>query len=763
MSKYDDKFSWVKTHKEIVEYLKDKQDKQKELIKLLKDVGIKHFSDEPTKGKKVEMQEIDPFTFFCYIYKHGDVKRLEFLKKIAKELKVSIPYDTYGVPSVNAQMVWMFPYKYDRNNNEIENLWNFFHSALEENITDDQFQSILNIQNVGNTKITEALFLIEPNIYFPLNYPSKVFLRNYLGINPEYSNFSEYMNILKQIRDNDQRPFYELSYEAWLWNNQNNNNYWIFQGNPKYYDFERAFREIEIDDWTVSSYKYDIKVGDKVIIWLTGEQRGVYALAEVTSEPKEKVGGNDEEYWKTNERPNIKAGIKITRNLIENPILKSEIEKVAELSNLKVGKQGTNFKATKEEFQAIMKLINTSKPQEDKINYPLNLIFYGPPGTGKTYHSILRAAEIIEGRTIADYNEGKKIFNDNLGKRIEFITFHQNYSYEDFIQGLRPDTENNNHLIFDRKDGIFKKIADRAMENLKLSEKEPEQVSDELRFDEALDKFKEEIQESNDKFKINNVAYIYEVDDEAFRYTGESWSYSNGIRMKFSDLKEFYRKNVQSRKDIKELRDVSGLAKQHATYYFLVYQMILKMLPKEKKTNERIDLKNYVIVIDEINRANISRVFGELITLIEPDKRYGGAIPLKAKLPSGEDFEVPSNLYIIGTMNTADKSIALLDIALRRRFVFEAMYPLYDIEGHTIYDKEILKKINEKIIQLKGHDFQIGHSFFMDKGTDLKERMNKKVIPLLMEYFMNDVNEVIDILQSAGLEVDKEKYPLKVK
>ncbi|MBK8516204.1 MAG: AAA family ATPase [Saprospiraceae bacterium] len=168
------------------------------------------------------------------------------------------------------------------------------------------------------------------------------------------------------------------------------------------------------------------------------------------------------------------------------------------------------------------------------------------------------------------------------------------------------------------------------------------------------------------------------------------------------------------------------------------------------------------MIIDEINRANISRVFGELITLIEPDKRSHGEIPLQCTLPSGDEFMVPSNLYIIGTMNTADKSIALLDIALRRRFEFESMYPLDFIPGKEIYDVAILKKINESIIKKKGHDFQIGHAYFMDRSQNLRERMNKRVIPLLMEYFMNDEKEVTEILKSAALEVDSSKWPLQI-
>jgi len=397
------------------------------------------------------------------------------------------------------------------------------------------------------------------------------------------------------------------------------------------------------------------------------------------------------------------------------------------------------------------------------MSLPLNTIFYGPPGTGKTYHTILRAAEIITGSKIHSYDDALEIFKSNLHDRIEFITFHQNYSYEDFIQGLRPETDSSSSLVFEKKDGVFKKIADRALENLKQSEKAPEELTSDARFNQALEVFVDRILDSDNHFKINDSAYIFDIEEDAFRYTGARWSNQvNGMRMKKSDLREFYRNNVKSRKDIKKLTTISGSANQHATYFYLVYSEIVKLLPDKAEQTQKVSAKNYVIIIDEINRANISRVFGELITLIEPDKRSHGSIPLEAKLPSGDRFMVPSNLFIVGTMNTADKSIALLDIALRRRFVFESMYPKYSIDGQEIYDLEILKKINEQVTKLKGHDFQIGHAYFMGENKDLIQRMNKKVIPLLLEYFMNDEKEVKTILKYAGLAINEDSWPLTI-
>jgi 5-methylcytosine-specific restriction protein B len=430
--------------------------------------------------------------------------------------------------------------------------------------------------------------------------------------------------------------------------------------------------------------------------------------------------------------------------------------------------------------QRLMALMSDDSSEKTTISispamqHPLNTIFYGPPGTGKTYHTVQRAAEIIEGRTISSHSEALAIFKQNLHDRIEFITFHQNYSYEDFIQGLRPDTrDENDQLLFTKSDGVFKKIADRALKNLHESKKKPIEISREKDFEQALQDFIEHLNENDGIFKITDNCRISGITDTAFRYGGENWSQqAQGRLMKFNDLKSFFKQNVQTRKEISQITDVSALAVQHATYFFGVYQEILKYLkPGASAPSIDLERKNYVIVVDEINRANISRVFGELITLIEPDKRSDGAIPLEVKLPSGDRFMIPSNLYIIGTMNTADKSIALLDIALRRRFEFESMYPKYEMDGKPLDNAEILRKINEQIIKTKGYDFQIGHAYFMGKNESLQQRMNNKVIPLLLEYYMNDEKEVRTmlgekelkaLLSAAGLMLEEKSWPLRI-
>jgi 5-methylcytosine-specific restriction protein B len=224
--------------------------------------------------------------------------------------------------------------------------------------------------------------------------------------------------------------------------------------------------------------------------------------------------------------------------------------------------------------------------------------------------------------------------------------------------------------------------------------------------------------------------------------------------MRFDILKDMYLHNVKSRKDIKQLDQIGGLASQHATYFWELLNKFYtfsstsesKKIATLSKDSNQIELKNYYLIIDEINRGNISKIFGELITLLEEDKRLGEDNELTVTLPySKEPFGIPKNLYIIGTMNTADKSIALVDIALRRRFTFVRMEPIEE------YLSEKVKKINNIIKDRRGADYLIGHAYFIDKdGSKIDEThpkysfvMKYKIRPLLEEYFYGEDIETI--------------------
>jgi 5-methylcytosine-specific restriction protein B len=493
----------------------------------------------------------------------------------------------------------------------------------------------------------------------------------------------------------------------------------------------------------------NLQLGDYVYITYGRERLG--ALCKIKSDilelPQDLTDDINEDGYKSRE-------IEIIKNPLINNTLKLKTDKRAWLpSGYTTIYEVRNLQEANEllfeEYYGV-KLVNdifennqNEIEKKTPMNYPLNQILYGPPGTGKTYNTVLEAAKIITGNGSISYLEALDEFNNKLGNQIEFITFHQNYSYEDFIQGIRPDTENGKELTFEKKDGVFKRIADRALKNITDSDK-PEAAKQD--FDDVFQDFiLPLIEEDEIEVKMKKTSfYITQISEKSIEFRKNQGDSQHTLSI--NTLRKMYNDGVNE-------IILGGLQ----PYYNPILQVLLE---KGKSQFTPVEKKNFVIIIDEINRANISRVFGELITLIEEDKRSHGKIPMRVTLPSGDSFIVPSNLYIIGTMNTADKSIALLDIALRRRFDFVPMYPLYDGLEEKIYDADKLQNINDAILIRKSHDFTIGHAYFMGDGYTLENTINKKVIPLLLEYFMNDEKEVTAILQAAAITIGG--WPLKM-
>jgi 5-methylcytosine-specific restriction protein B len=358
------------------------------------------------------------------------------------------------------------------------------------------------------------------------------------------------------------------------------------------------------------------------------------------------------------------------------------------------------------------------EPQPNPLSkLPPNVILYGPPGTGKTYATVSIASQLVDDTTahqktwhqLAEEaaSESKDIrktrrdkFRENQGERIHFITFHQSYSYEEFIGGLRPDTGQDS-LHFKWTPGIFLCACAAAWRAAKTVQ--PEHVG------------------------------------------------KKGETVGEPEVRDF-------------LKFCGNLSKDPEQDEFRY---------EEEKSYQPV-----VLVIDEINRANMSRVFGELITLLEEDKRLGGKEQLIVQLPNKPNsrFGVPKNLIIIGTMNTADKSLALLDLALRRRFEFHRLDPITGAQfvalAQTLYpnaDKGViaglgmfLSDLNARIAEKKkSHDFAIGHSFalemcragFTNYRAALQELLLRKVFPLLEEYFGGNHKTISEVLNRADAEV----------
>lgn len=400
-----------------------------------------------------------------------------------------------------------------------------------------------------------------------------------------------------------------------------------------------------------------------------------------------------------------------------------------------------------------------------KNNTPLNQILYGPPGTGKTYHTIDRALEIIlkeekiQIPSEDDRINRKKLFDEYVKNgQIVFTTFHQSYGYEEFIEGIKPridSEENSKEIKYEIKDGIFKELCEKALEN-----------RDSIKnFNFYIDKLKEKA-----KIDDNNPEKYFELPNTKY-----SIQYRNGktFRIKFDDMSKNHKDYPVNIDNIEKLYKTSNIDEIYNSVYVRAILNYLKSqgLEDYKEKDEKTNLP-YIIIIDEINRGNVSKIFGELITLIEPSKRIGEKEELKVILPySKKEFGVPKNVYIIGTMNTADRSITSLDTALRRRFEFIEMMPdvsklSMDCEGINL--QELLKAINTRIEYLLDREKTIGHAFFIgvENLNDLKSIFQNKIIPLLQEYFYNDYALINAVLNDNGMifeDKKDDKYLQKIK
>ncbi|ECB9991050.1 AAA family ATPase, partial [Campylobacter jejuni] len=356
-------------------------------------------------------------------------------------------------------------------------------------------------------------------------------------------------------------------------------------------------------------------------------------------------------------------------------------------------------------------------------NIPLNQILYGPPGTGKTYHTIDKALEIL-GENLENRDEKKAKFDEYVKNgQIVFTTFHQSYGYEEFVEGIKPridSKENSKEVEYEIKDGIFKELCKKALDNYKVSLLTQEEFVKSEDLENKIEIFLDELVDQQ-KFieKIQSGGFKLEEYNEKYRIITDDTNANLYLNLEiFKTLLENKDKIINGR-SIKQILN-NKHRRQIDSYYFQLVKLFKEREQDYKVDNnpsEKPELKPYIIIIDEINRGNVSKIFGELITLIEPSKRIGEKEELKVTLPySGEKFGVPKNVYIIGTMNTADRSITSLDTALRRRFEFIEMMPdvsklSMDCEGINL--QELLKAINTRIEYLLDREKTIGHAFFV--------------------------------------------------
>ena len=477
------------------------------------------------------------------------------------------------------------------------------------------------------------------------------------------------------------------------------------------------------------------------------------------------------------------------------------------------GWQRTIVELSKDDFEALLaqEPVTEAKPKKPEAPPPppdpRNIILYGPPGTGKTYGTVRRALELVLGPEKLEGLSEKgltALFREHQTRgQIEFVTFHQAYGYEEFVEGLRPvlDQSGEQDVRYELHDGVFKRIAIKAAaEGLRDQPETPE-------FDELWTRLVAELTEADERVAKSQTGKDYRVELTSRKNIrvrpcevdtdGNVTSVAEGHQTASKENARLYWNHRSELGPEPEAftyekttdlfaRERGGTGGNHYTALWIVYGQLLglsrsaaarkqELVDKRARVQQALDKPTaggasfsftaqspqYVLIVDEINRGNVSKILGELITLLEPDKRLGARAELKLPLSYSPThrFAVPPNLHVLGTMNTADRSIALMDVALRRRFTFEELMPtvgvIRDILRKRVPDKplidlvtDLFDTLNSRIRFLYDRDHQLGHSYFLDVGSleDLRQVFVDRVIPLLIEYFYGAWDKICMVL-----------------
>lgn len=839
-----------------------------------------------------------------------DITAIDFYKEI-KEIKFNNLVYAMGIAVINQlakekpeELRSLFNYLFDESKDLYKRIIYFNEETLK------LYRSLGETLQHHQDERTIATYLTYHNPSEYTFYKSS-FYKKYcklIGINEGEKNkkYVHYLDLINQLIENYIKPDIELINQVkgllpdyynginhkllaqdilyQMLDKENTNSYWVFQGNPKVFDFDTALKQEILSDWTVSAHKDKIKIGDKVILWITGNESGCYALAEITSEPHLKTTSTDDHLWKGEDKSLLKAEIKIIHNLVDNPILKEEIQNIEELKDLKIGNQGTNFAATEDEYNSLLELINSRESSFKKLISQLNkkdfsnyidflkelirkfnltkgderLVFsirdnrlnfsigqrycwniYVSDERGKygviSKEGINSNSTRFEGGNQQPFyshfddisiakNNSDSIFlsiEDEL-KRTKKSGFkkHNNIEFENYVFERTPQQKNNNSMELSLNTILYGPPGTGKTYILK-NKYMPMFTSSENSI--TRDEFLKDVIQNCSWWQVialavleigkTKVAGIFNHEfvqikaqlSNSTTVTPTIWGQLQSHTIEecehvkvqrrmppfifnktenseweilMNDVKEQAPELLELKTKIADFSKISNIKIErfefltfHQSYSYedfiegikpelsesdVAYKIEVGVFQKMCNRARNDTTNNYAIFIDEINRGNISSIFGELITLIEEDKREGKLHQIKATLPySNTLFSVPNNLYIIGTMNTADRSVEALDTALRRRFSFieinpepqKLSEPNFKCEGIDL--EKLLFSINDRIEKLLDKDYCIGHSYFMniqDRNNPLEELRAiflNKILPLLQEYFYGDWGKIM--------------------
>lgn len=792
-------FSWIPFYKELAEKLLDYKNRRNELVDFIyAEDGLKDFSNAlHLENKEQKIDDIDPFSIFG-LFNSGKKKeetRIAILEKIKKYFNISaaLPSDFDGIPVLNYARSFFYDW------NDLHNSCNELWDCYEEFVKNNSPEKYINFRNikVRPAESTMPLFWIRPYDYIALDSNNRDYLK-LNGMNADnIKSCDEYVYFVGQLKqklgsnDIKEETIADFSYNAWSMEKEDIN-YWLIApgenawdwdaqknegiiaigwgdlGDLSYYendyetflaDFKTEFKDGDKDKSIsarqVWNFYNGIKIGDIVFA-----RRGLYQIIG--------MGKITSDYYYDESRRHY------------TNVRKVDWQKIGEWNYPGQSTRNTVHKLKSEQAMEIIKTMNEQENEKtislmNLLEVNKNLILHGAPGTGKTYTAKDIAAQMICGKTFSEIESGseeEKLFNEQT----EFVQFHPSYDYSDFVEGLRPiEGENTGDVGFERKDGVFKEFCGKALKSGSVIQTN--------NFDESWNNLIEYIRNEMSEgrlVKIGNWEYsVSKADSLKYQSVGTKSNYSFTITKDNVYLAYQHKKGRPSGYFQKEMEDTVAFMQEN----FRLAPFSENSISPQKNTK-----LPYIFIIDEINRGEMSKIFGELFFSIDPDYRgTKGKVRTQYAnmLDEQNDFDdalgitssfghffVPENVYIIGTMNDIDRSVDSMDFAMRRRFTFvelkanECLGMLNNLEfSEGISKSDILSKmtvLNEEIEKISGLSsaYHIGGSYFakLSKYSDKSKSeafeclWNNHLKPLITDYLRGLPN------LEAKLATFKNKY-----
>lgn len=802
----DSKFTWVPLYEELAQALLRYKEDRTELVEwIYGDLGKVTRSDGQSLVAYLKQKDgsriidIDPFSVVAIFNRNISWdNRTELLKHFKNKFGLisEFPTDFNGIPTVDARRSFFFSWKSD-NSKVIHDLWQLFEKVISNHDISEAFDQVLE-NGMPKYSLTMCLFWICPEKYLALDSRNRSYLESF-GFPNEFPkfNYNEYSNLMAKVQkkiNNGDIPcssFLELSLCAWK-TATTTPNVWMWSGGTETFlqdtlkvgssakglvDFKACdSKESLRNAYRAAAGNTDVKIpnaywdfmsrvkpNDIVVVFSSQKQSGsqfhlLYGWGRFTSEC----------FYKNEDDNPLQRTVEWNIPYLKTPVIDKKT-KNSMFFHLVEGIEADNIIRLLGIHSERLSsgIINpTHIPQlkyKEYINLLTeahNLVLTGAPGTGKTYMVQAIAEE--------------------MGAVTKFVQFHPSYDYTDFVEGLRPIEKGDGQLGFERKDGVFKEFCREAIKNLIDSKKSIESLTKEISWQEKLDRFVEDSIEERTKLKtVNGSEFeISEMKGHTIVIHNEQNEKTTQVAVNADEILELLTNDVP----LNIVRDIRNyfnrkFGTQPDSYAFVIAKAIRAMRQKMPVVEaNKIDRKPFVFIIDEINRGEVSKIFGELFYAIDPGYRgkkdylvqtqYQNLVPETDIFAKG--FYVPENVYILATMNDIDRSVESMDFAMRRRFTWKEVTPtdteaMLDTLSCANEAKATMNRLNNVIAETEGlgPSYMIGPSYFLklgENGGDFLKLWKMNIEPLLKEYLrgFRKADEIIDRFSKAFFNVKED-------